>query len=194
MSRLCLVRHGETDWNLEGRYQGQSNVPLNGNGLLQARELAQSLRGYQFAALYTSDMDRARQTAAALAEEFKLVSKEDARLREIHQGEWEGQLAEVIKQRYSELWDNRFTDPENVRPPGGESVAEVAARISAALDEIARAHPEGNVLVVSHGLSIATAVCRINGTPLSRVYEWIPENADPVWIDWHPRGALNSPG
>lgn len=193
MTRLCLVRHGETDWNLEGRYQGQSDVPLNGNGLRQARALAKSLRGLQFAALYTSDMQRASQTAAALAEQFNLVPVKDTRLREIHQGEWEGQLAVVIKKRYNELWDSRFTDPQNVRPPGGESVAEVSARVTEALDDIARAHPEENVLVVSHGLSIATAICRINSTPLSRVYEWIPDNADPIWLDWHPQEATKPP-
>ena len=184
MTRFCMVRHGETDWNLEGRYQGQSDVPLNKNGHDQAKTLARNLRGHHFTALYTSDMERARETAAALAHELNLTPISDARLREIHQGEWEGQLAEVIKKRYSEIWDARFTNPENVRPPGGESVAEVSSRIIAALDEYAKLYPDGEILVVSHGLSIATAVCKVKGIPLSRVYTVIPQNAEPVWLDW----------
>ena len=184
MTQLCLVRHGQTDWNLEGRYQGQSDVPLNENGLAQARSLIERLNGRTFAAVYSSDLKRARQTAKPIANKLGLPVQIEPRLREINQGEWEGVLVEDIKARYAEIWSQRTVDPASVRPPGGETVSEVAERVYAALDGIARLFPTERVLIVSHGLSIATAICRDKGIPVGQAYTVIPENVQPVWMEW----------
>jgi len=174
-TRLCLVRHGQTDWNLEGRYQGQSDVPLNDNGHAQARSLIEKLKGKSFSAIYTSDLSRARETAEPIANALGIPLRVEPRLREINQGEWEGQLVDDLKARYSDLW---------ARPPGGETVGEVATRVYAALDDITRQFPTDNVLVVSHGLSIATAICRAQNIPVGQAYTVIPDNVRPVWMDW----------
>ena len=184
MTRLCLVRHGQTDWNLEGRYQGQSDVPLNGNGISQAEALTEKLNGHSFSAIYSSDLIRAHQTAKPIADKLGLSVHTEPRLREINQGEWEGVLVDDIKARYADLWSQRTVDPAGVRPPGGETVSEVAERVYAALDEIARLFPSGHVLIVSHGLSIATAICRDRGIPVGQAYTVIPENVQPVWMEW----------
>lgn len=184
MTRLCLVRHGQTDWNLEGRYQGQSDVGLNENGLEQARDLAKQLAKETFAAFYASDLSRARVTAEVIAAEHGMPVLVDERLREINQGEWEGLLVQVIRDRYDDLWQSRKIDPAGWRPPGGETVAEVAKRTWAALDDIAARYPDGRVLVASHGLTIATIICKSEGIPISLAYRHIPENAVPVWVDW----------
>lgn len=92
MTRLILVRHGETDWNVEGRYQGHSDVPLNARGRAQAARLAEALRGSDIRAIYSSDLARARETAEALAHATRLAVQHDPRLREIDQGDWEGML------------------------------------------------------------------------------------------------------
>ena len=168
MTQLCLVRHGQTDWNLEGRYQGQSDVPLNENGLAQAKSLTEQLKGQTFSAIYSSDLMRARQTAELIAKMLGITMQIEPRLREINQGEWEGVLVDDIKARYAEIWSQRTVDPANVRPPGGETVGEVATRVYAALDDIARLFPTEHVLVVSHGLSIATAICRAKAFLLDR--------------------------
>lgn len=186
MTRLCLIRHGQTDWNLEGRYQGQSDVPLNQNGLVQAESLIENLDGRTFAAIYSSDLTRARQTAEPIAKRLGIQVRLEPRLREINQGEWEGVLVEDIKARYAEIWSQRTVDPASVRPPGGETVGEVAERVHAALDDIARLHPGGIVLVVSHGLSIATAICRAQNIPVGQAYTVIPDNVHPVWMEWQP--------
>jgi alpha-ribazole phosphatase len=187
MTQLCLVRHGQTDWNRIGRYQGQSDVPLNSNGHTQAASLAMQLKEQTFAAIYASDLMRARETAEPIAKEAGLPVQIDIRLREINQGEWEGQLVDDIKARYADLWAQRSGDPASVRPPGGETVGEVAARVHAALDDIARKHPTGAVLVVSHGLSIATAICHARGIPVGQAYTVIPENVQPVWMEWESK-------
>ena len=184
MTRLCLVRHGQTDWNLEGRYQGQSNVPLNENGRAQARSLAEQLQSKSFLAVYASHLQRAKETAEIIAAAVHLPVTLDSRLAEINQGEWEGQQVDTIKARYAELWQQRTIDPASVRPPGGETVEEVASRVHAALNEIACLYPSGLVAIVSHGLALATVICTVRGLPIGQSYMVIPDNAKPVWVDW----------
>jgi broad specificity phosphatase PhoE len=186
MTQLCLIRHGQTDWNLEGRYQGQSDVPLNENGLAQARSLIETLNGQKFDAIYSSDLMRAQQTAEPIAKILSITTRIEPRLREINQGEWEGVLVDDIKTRYAKIWSQRTVDPANVRPPGGETVREVATRVYAALDDLARLFPTGHLLIVSHGLSIATAICRDKGIPVGQAYTVIPDNVQPVWMKWQP--------
>jgi alpha-ribazole phosphatase len=184
MTQICLVRHGQTDWNLAGRYMGQSDVPLNQNGHEQARRLIRQLQAHPFAAIYSSDLGRARETADIIAATLHLPVNCDARLREINQGEWEGQLVEDIQARYAKLWEQRSLDPASVRPPGGETVAEVAQRVGAALEDISRLHPGVDVLVISHGLAIATAICKVSAIPVGQAYGFIPDNVQPVWVEW----------
>ena len=184
MTQFCLIRHGQTDWNLEGRYQGQSDVPLNSAGITQAQELARLLKEHTFSAIYSSDLLRAKETAEIVAAPLGLSVNLDVRLREINQGEWEGQLVGVIKARYADLWDQRIVDPAGVRPPGGETVGEVAIRVYTALDEISKLYPTGNVLIASHGLALATVMCKVQGVHIGQAYRYIPENAEPLWVNW----------
>jgi broad specificity phosphatase PhoE len=184
MTRLCIVRHGQTDWNIEGRYHGQSDVPLNEKGHAQASALARQLQECSFDAVYSSDLQRARETAEIIAAVIHLPVMLEPRLREINQGEWEGQLVEVIKSRYEALWMQRTQDPAGVRPPGGETVGEVAQRVYCALDDISRIYPHGTVLICSHGLSLATVICKVQNIPIGEAYTMIPENAQPLWVDW----------
>lgn len=184
MTHFCLIRHGQTDWNLEGRYQGQSDAPLNDTGRAQAHDLGALLKDQSFAAIFTSDLSRAKETAEIVASYLNLPVLIDVRLREIHQGEWEGQLVGDIRKRYAELWEKRSVDPASVRPPGGETVGEVALRAHTALDDITRLHPDANVMIASHGLTLATILCKVKGIPVGKAYEVIPENAQPIWIEW----------
>ncbi|MEW6502694.1 MAG: histidine phosphatase family protein [Chloroflexota bacterium] len=192
MSRteLWLVRHGQTDWNVEGRYQGQADMPLNDIGIKQACDLAERLKGVHFSAIYSSDLKRAFTTAKILAGEKEV--RVDQRLREIHQGEWEGQLFSVIRQRYANFFEIRRENPLESRPPGGESLKEVSERVSSCVNEIASRHPGERVLIVSHGLAIATLVATSRGLPLWEAFELIPNNAEPEIIFWPPE--LNGRG
>lgn len=186
MVELWLIRHGQTDWNVEGRYQGQADIPLNANGLRQATELAGRLNGAPFDAIFSSDLLRTRQTAEALAEHCQLDVQLDVRLREIHQGEWEGKLVKDMIAAHPKARAEFLQDPFAARAPGGESVGEVAVRVRAAVEEIAAAYPQGRVLVISHGLSIATLLCAVRGVDLTNVYDLIPDNASPSIVTWPP--------
>jgi broad specificity phosphatase PhoE len=97
---LILIRRGQTDWNLAGRYQGQSDLPLNQHGREQALQIARSLDGTGLSAIYASDLARARDTAQILARAAGLKVQLDPWLREINQGEWEGMLFAEIQARY----------------------------------------------------------------------------------------------
>jgi broad specificity phosphatase PhoE len=184
--QLYLIRHGQTDWNVEGRYQGQTDQPLNATGRAQAEALAQQLAPLRFEAVYSSNLLRAVETAQIVAVALGLTVQLDPRLREINQGEWEGQLVADIARLYRTAWADRTHNPLLARAPGGESVAEVAARLADAAGDFARRHPAGPVLVVSHGLALATLICQARQRPLAEAYQAIPENGRPEVIDWPP--------
>ena len=139
MTTLYLARHGETDWNRELRVQGSSDIALNELGRRQAQALAQELEHVELDAIYSSDLSRARETAAAVAALHGLEIRLDPRLRERAFGSWEGLTREEI-----------HALPEGSRHDG-ESDEEVRERVLEAIQAIADAHPGEDVLVVAHG-------------------------------------------
>lgn len=184
MTILALVRHGQTDWNLQGRYQGQADPPLNAAGINQARQLAESLAGRSFDALYASSLQRARATAEIIAGRLGLPVLIDPRLKEIRLGEWEGMVVADIMTGYADIWEARQADPERYPPPGGETITEAGKRMCEAADDIARQWPNGHVLVVSHGMALATLLAKARGMSITDVFRLIPENAQLTEIEW----------
>lgn len=177
MTTLYLIRHGETPWNVVGRYQGQLDPPLNEKGRHQAGAAAAELVPLDFAAIYSSDLARARQTAEALAKQTGLPIRLDPRLREINQGEWEGVLIGDIRARWpAEIqgWEN---DPWHHHPPGGETLQQLRDRVYAVIDEIAANHPGVKVAVFSHKLPIALLKIRYKGCPAAQIWSLLPKNA-----------------
>jgi broad specificity phosphatase PhoE len=181
---LWLVRHGQTDWNVEQRFQGHLEVPLNQIGIKQAEEAARKLADKRFDALYSSDLLRTRQTAEILARQFDLPIHFDPRLREINHGVWQGLLKDEAKQKYPSDYAARRSNPVHGRAPQGESVNDVAMRMAGMADEMSQLFPNGNVLVVSHGMAIATLVCQATRQPLEKAYTMIPENTNLNVIQW----------
>jgi probable phosphoglycerate mutase len=190
VTEIWLVRHGQTDWNIEGRWQGHADIPLNSTGLEQARSLAADLAdncGSVFNAIYSSDLLRASQTAQEIGRCLIMQVLTDRRLREISKGVWEGKLVTQVNELADEAIGEarqRQEDPLNSHPPGGESLAELAERLSQVMNEIAGAHPVGPVLVVTHGLALAALLCLANGWPLQDAYDHIPDNARHHVITW----------
>jgi broad specificity phosphatase PhoE len=174
MTRLILLRHGETDWNVEGRWQGQIDTPLNARGLVHAAEAARTLNHIPIAAIYSSDLTRAYQTAQQVASIKGLPIHTDARLRELHQGAWQGMLVSEIKNRYKERFRQRTENPHLVAPPGGESVQQVADRVLPCITEIIKKYPQDSVLIVTHGFVCALIHVYVNNEPAENIWKNIP--------------------
>jgi broad specificity phosphatase PhoE len=156
MTRLVLIRHGETDWNVEGRYQGQADPPLNARGLSQAAELSERMvEELKLDVLYTSPLLRALQTAKLLAERQGVALHLETRFMEIHQGDWQTRLRSEIEGLYPELFKSWETTPWEVCPPEGETLQQVQERVNDAVDEIIKRHPDERVGIVSHRIPIA---------------------------------------
>lgn len=188
-SDLWLVRHGQTDWNLAGRWQGQSpQAPgLNEAGRAQALALRSQLVGRQVSAVYSSDLLRARQTAELLADPLGLPVKLDPRLREMDLGDWEGLLSNEISARFPQLLMERDCDPIHTSAPRGETPGFVAERVVSALDDIVLNHCGEPVLIVAHGISLAAILCLARGIPLEHIYEHVPGNASLLHLEWDAR-------
>lgn len=163
MTHLILVRHGETDWNVTGRYQGQDDPPLNAKGLAQAHELAEALKDISLDVLVTSPLRRAYQTAEILAEALGLPLQSEPRLMEIHQGDWQGRLRADIAARYPDLFRRWEIEPWEVTPPGGEHLSQVQARVYAALDDLRVQYQGKWVGLVAHRIPIALIKVRYQG-------------------------------
>lgn len=143
---LTVVRHGETDWNRDRRIQGQTDIPLNETGHLQAVALRSALEDVLLDAVYASDLERAWRTAVVVAAPRGLTVQRRAGLREKDFGTWEGLTDSEVRTRFPDAVPGSWGD--------GETADELARRVLGVVDEIVEAHPGGSVLIVSHGGAI----------------------------------------
>ena len=151
VTRLLVLRHGQTAWNVDQRIQGQLDVPLNDHGRWQAERLAQALAGEELHAVYSSDLQRAADTAAPLARGAGLALQTDPTLRERAFGDFEGVSFREIEQRWPEAaarWRRREPD---FSPGGGETLRQFYARSVRAATQLAERHPGQTVALVAHG-------------------------------------------
>lgn len=161
---LLVARHGETDWNKLGRFQGQTDVPLNAEGRAQAEALAERLAGRGIGAIASSDLGRARETAEIVGRRIGVaLGHVDASLRERRYGEFEGLTRAECEARLGDAW--LAWRERRIEPPGAEAHLDFVARLRAAFTRVAREVAPGHdtVLVVSHGGAIRTFVEAIRG-------------------------------
>lgn len=187
---LTIVRHGATANNLEGRFTGQSDVPLSALGERQATLLAERLADECFDAIVSSDLRRAQATAEAIARQHDTPLALDADLREIGMGAWEGRtLAEVAATDAALLaaWQQ---DGLEVVPLGGEALPAFRNRLVRALDRWQARVPDGRVLMVTHGAAIEVLLCHLLGMDLTRRWQFRRDNAALSALDIQPRGAI----
>ena len=158
---LVVLRHGQTDLNASGRFQGQADIPLNAVGIAQAEAARRRLAGVTFDAVYSSPLSRALDTARLVRPAADVVT--DPRLMEIDVGSWSGRTWDEVKAEMPDYERNYANGVDFRRSPTGETLAEVVARGLPATEEIARRHPGGLVLVVAHGLLLNRVIHALLG-------------------------------
>ena len=171
-SRIFLIRHGETNWNKEGRFQGQIDIPLNNNGKNQARKTSEYLKNIAFNKAFSSSMHRPYETAQIILENNKeLEIKKIDSLVEISHGLWEGKLEAEIREQWPILIKNWHEKPEEVTMPEGESIKDVSDRSIEAFDKICLSQKDNDLtLLVAHDAVNKTLICKILGINYSNIW------------------------
>ena len=201
-TRLVVVRHGETDWNVAQRIQGHTDIPLNDTGRRQAAQAAAALAGEGLAAVYSSDLARAHETASAIARAAGLAVVADAALRERAFGHFEGVPFRELEQRHPEQvrrWRER--DP-GFGPEGGEVLRDFYARAVGAALRIAARHPGEAIALVAHGGVLDCLYRAATGQALDAPRTWQLGNASInrllaadgrlVLVGWNDDGHLET--
>lgn len=151
MTTVILIRHGETDWNLEGRFRGNASVPLNARGLREAELTAHHVAAsWRVDAIYSSPIVRALQTAQPLGDLTGMRVEVSPGFTDLHFGVWEGHTASEVALSHPEMLETWMREPASLRIPEGETLAEVEARATHALSGIVLRHRGQTVAVVSH--------------------------------------------
>lgn len=177
MKTLYIVRHGETEWNKIGRYQGITNVPLNENGIAQAKACGNALKDVHFDRILSSDLSRALVTAETIRGIRQLEIKTDERLREINFGDWEKLLFTEIEERWPGLIDQMYRRPDIVKVPNGESFQEVQDRAwSAVSDFLNENNEDETILITCHGGTIRTILCKLLDISISHCWNFSQGN------------------
>jgi alpha-ribazole phosphatase len=163
MLSITFVRHGQTDCSRTDSFCGAVDVPLNAAGHAMARAIADAFQQRPWAAIYSSQLQRARDTAAPLAEQLGMAVQIEPGFREISYGEWDGMLSSEVEHLYPVQFKAWSENPALSPPPGGESALEIERRAIAAVDAIRARYADGEVLVASHKATIRIIVCSLLG-------------------------------
>ncbi len=185
MTCIVLVRHGQTEWNIDDRFRGRVDVPLDETGLRQAKLVAKRIaREWQPAAIYASPLERTLKTAETIAARFGLEVQDEPGLIDINAGDWQGLTHEQVKQRWPELYQTWFTSPQSMQIPGGEGLQQVRERASAAVRRLAGQYSDQTLVLVTHAAVIRTILLSVlrlgnerfwhlaQGTCAINVLEW----------------------
>ena len=162
-TNIGLLRHGETEWNVEKKIQGSEDSPLTTAGKNMVSEWAMTLQQWNWDRIYASDLGRVRQTVEILNKTLRCTVQYDKRLREQKWGEWEGLTISQIKKQFTEDLDRRVALGWEFKAPGGETRSAVRQRVFNALKEIAANHPDENILIVCHQGVIKSVLYHITG-------------------------------
>jgi broad specificity phosphatase PhoE len=218
MTRLLLVRHGETEWNATRKIQGHTDIALSELGERQCARLRDRLAagelsyglpmaaplavrhaigaapatGLQIDAVVASDLRRAWHTAEILATPWGLAVERTGALREMNWGDFQGYTSAYLRDQWPEAFASWVRDQMNERPPGGESLREVAGRARAGVQAILEAHPESTVLVVAHAGPLRAGLCHLLKLPATAHWQFRLDNASLTVVDTYPEGAIVS--
>lgn len=177
MTRIYLVRHGQTEWNKISKVQGRTDIELSETGVLQAKLLAKRLIREDIDIIYSSSLKRALRTAEIIAEYKECSIERSDTYQEICLGPWEGMTINEIKERYTEHYRVYREDPANFSLPGAETFMDLSERTYNSIAEIVEKNSGRNILVVSHGTAIKAAIIRILGIDIKNYTKFRIDNA-----------------
>ncbi len=197
--KFFLVRHGETEWNKLGRFQGHEDIKLNKRGLAQAVETANAAAGWGHSAIYSSPLIRTMQVAVEMAKVTQAPVSECPGLKELGLGDLEGVTGEEMRLGWPEVFSAWRSSPEKVSMPNGESLFQLRARAWQSILDIEQKHSEGeSVVVVSHNFAIRSIVGELLGVPLENFHRMSLSLASICTFDSDDRGrrllSYNSTG
>ncbi|CAK7022211.1 alpha-ribazole phosphatase [uncultured Phascolarctobacterium sp.] len=191
MGKIYLIRHGETDANRTFQFQGHIDNPLNSKGLRQAAALGKYYENIELDAVYSSSMQRARQTATPLAQFHGVDLQPLDELKEVSFGDWEGLSYDEIKAKWGDQLELFFKQPAQCRMPGGESFDDVAKRVQAAYNMIIEANSGKNIAIVSHGGVVRVQLCLLLGLDINKLWMFGVHNASTTCIGrWQDRFTI----
>lgn len=175
MTKIIFIRHGQTYWNEKKKYQGQTDIPLNEKGIMQAEIVAQKLRKEKIDAIYASNLQRAYKTAEIIALEHDLTVHRRSGLNEFSFGVLEGKTYQDLKNDYPELLE-WFKNPKNMNIPEAELITDLQERAVAVVKDIVENHEDETVLVASHGLTIAVILSYFLNIDINNATQMIQSN------------------
>jgi len=187
-TRICIVRHGETDWNVERRIQGHTDVPLNATGRAQALAMAYNAGHHHFSVLYSSDLVRAMETAEALAEREGLEVRPMPQLRERHYGIFQGITAAEGAELQPGAYRYYIARDPNYDFETGESLLGFAARVREGIDWMVRHHAGDTICAVSHGGVLDVLYRQATGRPLEAPRDFVIPNCALNWFRFDAHG------
>ena len=191
-THVKLVRHTQTDWNKEGRYQGSADRPLTAFGEARVRAVVSRLRAGSFTAIVSSGLSRTNRLASEVAERHPRLPGFvcDERWREVDHGLWEGLTYAEVAARYSPQTRKRFANFWNSRAHGGESGSDLWSRVGAAWDELLHSYDGGRILVVTHATPIRLILCSALGVPVENHWQFRIDPGGITSLDLYPSATI----
>jgi broad specificity phosphatase PhoE len=190
MGTLLIVRHGETEWNAEGRIQGHTDIGLSEKGAEQARSLGKRLADRQIDVAYSSDLKRTSETAKLALGGRDITLNETPRLREYNKGIFEGMTLSEIQEKFPAEYPKYLEKDLSYAPEGGETTRDVSTRMASIFAEIKANHLDETVLVVSHGGVLRAAMVSLLGMPLEGNWSFVFGNCGLTMVDTYTDNAV----
>ena len=192
LTRLYLLRHGETDWNQKSIFQGQTDIDLNKKGRDQANKTTEIFRGLELDQIYSSDLKRAKNTALMIARDKSLKVRENKQLREMSFGDWEGLSFAEIKAKYADQAASWQQDPINNSPPAGEKLLDFKLRINDFFEKIISSHQGDKILVVTHGGVIKVYLTAILSIKTEKFWQFQIDNCSLTELKFYDQDIILS--
>lgn len=177
MTSIYLVRHGQTAWNKEEIFRGRTDIPLDETGLKQAELAGEFFKEMKIEGIYSSPLSRAFQTAEKIAAFHSLKIQPSGGLIDMSFGNWEGRPHQEVREMDGDRYRQWREEPHLAKLPGGETIEDVRTRAMAALDEVMKTHPEGNIVLVSHRVVNKVLLCGILGIDNSHFWQITQDTA-----------------